>query len=148
MELAVPDNLKTSTHIEIEHHPASGISEPETIPLEASIPHSSLSGRVGPQFDSQMRRAHSAHPGPEMLNPFVPFRCQADFEFTELAVTARLSKRTVNALLKGHHSWIESGRSKITFRSYSDMLDTLNQAREFVIGVNFYCSRDHLNQLL
>jgi hypothetical protein len=139
MEWAVLD--ETSTHIEIEHHPASGISEPEIIPLDASIPHiASSNGTSGPPLDSETRRVHSAYPDPEALNPFAPFRCQADFEFTELAVTARLSKHTINALLKGHHSWIESGRSKITFRSYSDMLDALNRAREFVIQVNFICS--------
>jgi hypothetical protein len=109
-----------SKFIKIINHPHSGISDPTIIPLEGTI-----------NIDSQASPTLLSKTGGR---PWAPFRTRADFEYTETAVLGLLNKEIVNKQLNSiNNSW--SSHSAITFRSATDMEQSLQAARAYGVPV-------------
>ena len=85
---------ESQCYIKVVPHPSSGL-EPTFIPLD------SPTGSPPDSIDNDPPTASPAGDDPtSTLNPYAPFRSQADFEFTEFAISHRLSRDAVNDLLK------------------------------------------------
>jgi hypothetical protein len=112
--------------IEVVPHPDSGTRTPTIISLD----HANVTSKA----DSSARNIN-----PSDLPPWAPFKSRADFEFTEIAVKSGTPKDLVNFHLRClHHSWTDSTR--VTFKTYADMSESLAAAREFGIQVCFRLS--------
>lgn len=77
------------------------------------------------------------------LRPWAPFKCLADFEYTETAILGLLPRQIVDKQLAGiNSSWAE--RSQLTIKNYAAMEKYLARTRKYAVQVNIDELFNHL----
>ncbi|KAF8514399.1 hypothetical protein JB92DRAFT_3115676 [Gautieria morchelliformis] len=112
----------STTFIELRHHPHSGILEPEFIFWD--LPSGNL---VSEQDRDSPQQCYNT------AKPWAPFRTQADFEFSEIAIQSAMHTDSIKRLIMGiKHNWTDPGHSRLTFQDINDFHNTMGFARKAI----------------
>ncbi|KAG2051390.1 hypothetical protein BDR06DRAFT_889922 [Suillus hirtellus] len=119
--------MPPTAHIKIIHHLHSNITKPTIIPLE-----SSLNPELEPESCSMSHETPALQPIVAESVPWAPFQNIQDFEYTEIAVQACLTKSNVDAQLYGlQNGWAKE--SQITLENHRDMEQALKAAHAYIV---------------
>jgi hypothetical protein len=131
-----PDtHIPSSNHyIRIDYHPHSGILRPEIIPLD------------GPPCQPPKISSNPVYYPPHKA--WAPFSTRADFFFAYESVTRRESAPETSDRLKNIKTeYYTGGHCNITFDSYKDISNALENSRRFAISVSYFTPADLIDAL-